>query len=507
MSPRRLRALVIALLFLITNLQIADAASAKRRRRSSRSKRARAAAVPADVAVGGNLQERLNSLMNGKVAGASEASLQVVEVDSGNVVAEHDPHLPLAPASNMKLFTTAASIDLLKPAFQVTTTVYKRGAVANDGTLDGDLKIVGHGDPTIGGRFHDGHATAVIDDWVSDIKRAGIKTIKGNLIFEYGYMDTEYIHPSWPANQLVNWYEAPVSAFSMQEGCVQVRVLPSRPGKQCVAQLEPPTNFLQLQNSCVTGRGLPFITRVRGTNTVIVRGGVPARSGATEVFVTVENPIQYFATVTHETFLRDGLKLDGEVVITPKDTRPDWTPVAQHATPLNILVYVINKKSQNTYAEQVVKMIGAETKHEGSWSAGTSAVTEWLTEKVGVPAAEFHQADGSGMSRENRASATAFIRLLRYMWNSPWREDFVSSLPYSGDPDSKFGHRLRSAPYARQVYAKTGYIVGVVGLSGYVHAQSGKIYAFSFVFNNYHVGVYAVYTLQDTMLKEIIANG
>ena len=63
-------------------------------------------------------------------------------------------------------------------------------------------------------------------------------------------------------------------------------------------------------------------------------------------------------------------------------------------------------------------------------------------------------ADGSGMSRDNRASANAFIQLLLYMWKSPWREDFVSSLPYSGDPDSKFGHRLGQAPYARQVYAK-----------------------------------------------------
>ncbi|HEX3581458.1 MAG TPA: D-alanyl-D-alanine carboxypeptidase/D-alanyl-D-alanine-endopeptidase, partial [Thermoanaerobaculia bacterium] len=335
----------------------------------------------------------------------------------------------------------------------------------------------------------------------------GIKTIKGNLIFEYGYMDTDYIHPTWPTDQLVNWYEAPVSAFSMQEGCAQVRVLPSRPGKQCVVQFEPPTNFLQLQNSCVTGRGLPFITRIRGTNTVVVRGGVPSRSGATEVFVTVENPIQYFATVTHETFVRDGLKVEGQIVITPRDERAGWAPVAQHSTPLNVLVYVINKKSQNTYAEQVVKMIGAETKHEGSWKAGTAAVTEWLTEKIGVPANEYHQADGSGMSRENRASANAFIHLLRYMWHSPWREDFVSSLPYSGDPDSKFGHRLRTAPYARQVYAKTGYISGVVGLSGFVHAHSGKIYAFSFVFNGYHVGVYAIYNLQDSMLKEIITNG
>jgi D-alanyl-D-alanine carboxypeptidase/D-alanyl-D-alanine-endopeptidase (penicillin-binding protein 4) len=134
-------------------------------------------------------------------------------------------------------------------------------------------------------------------------------------------------------------------------------------------------------------------------------------------------------------------------------------------------------------------------------------VTEWLTGKLGVAPGEYHQADGSGMSRENRASASAFIHLLRDMWKSPWREDFLSSLPYSGDPDAKFGHRLRNAPYARNVYAKTGYIVGVVGLSGYVHAQSGKIYAFSFIFNNYHVGVYAVHAVQDEMLKELITRG
>ena len=124
-----------------------------------------------------------------------------------------------------------------------------------------------------------------------------------------------------------------------------------------------------------------------------------------------------------------------------------------------------------------------------------------------VPPSEFHQADGSGMSRDNRASANAFVHLLRYMWKSPYREDFVSSMPYSGDPDAKFGHRLRAAPFARQVYAKTGYIVGVVGLSGYVHGASGKVYAFSFVFNGYHVGVYAIYQLQDSMLKELITHG
>jgi D-alanyl-D-alanine carboxypeptidase/D-alanyl-D-alanine-endopeptidase (penicillin-binding protein 4) len=389
----------------------------------------------------------------------------------------------------------------------VVTTLYIRGKTDPSGTLTGDVKIVGRGDPTIGGRFHDGHATSVIAEWANDLKRAGVKTVEGNLIFEYGYMDTEYIHPTWPADQLVNWYEAPISAFSLQEGCVEVRVLPSRPGKPCVVQLEPATNYINVESACITGRGLPFITRLRDSNTVLIRGGVPARSGPTEVFVTVENPIHYFAAVTTEAFVRNGITVKGQVILTPRDTHVDWRAIAQHSTPLNVVVYVINKKSQNHYAEQLVKILGAEKKKEGSWAGGTSIVTEWLTTKVGVPHNEFHQADGSGMSRDNRASSHAFIQLLRYMWKTPYREDFISSLPYSGDPDSKFGKRLRSAPYARQVFAKTGYIVGVVGLSGYVHGASGKIYAFSFVFNHYHVGVYAVYRLQDEMLKELIKNG
>ena len=507
MTPVRVRLVAILTLLLFTFAPVSEAQAKKRTRRKTTTTRRKPQPAPGPVAVGTTLEERLGSLVNGSVAQSSLTSIQIVEMESGRVVAERGSHYPLAPASNMKLFTTAAAIDMLKPSFEVTTNVLVRGDVDASGTLNGDLKVVGRGDPTIGGRFHDGKATAVLEEWATDIKRAGIKTISGNLIFEYGYFDTEYIHPTWPVDQLVNWYEAPVSAFSMQEGCVEVRVLPSRAGQQCVVQLEPPTNYLRVENGCRTGRGLPFITRERGTNTVIVRGGVPSRSGATEVFVTVENPIHYFAAVTNETFARSGLKINGQIVLTPHDTRPDWRPVSKHTTPLSIVIYVVNKKSQNHYAEQVLKIIGAESKKNGSWESGTAAVKEWLTGKVGVPAQEFSPADGSGMSRDNRASAFAFVHLLRYMWKSPWREEFVSSLPYSGDPDSKFGNRLKQAPFARQVYAKTGYIAGVIGLSGYVHAQSGRVYAFSFLFNHYRVGVYAVYRLQDEMLKEIIKNG
>src|SRR5258708_4544260 len=282
----------VALLILLL-LFIEPAAEAAKKRRARRRKAA--APVVIDQPSGVTLQERLASLVNGKVAQSSEASIQVVDIESGEVVVERNAHQPLAPASNMKLFTTAAGIDLLKPDFQFRTTVFARGNVDAAGTLEGDVKIVGHGDPTIGGRFHDNHATAVIDEWAADLHRAGVKSIHGNLIFEYGYMDIEYTHPSWPANQLVNWYEAPVASLTMQEGCVQVRVMPSRNGKPCVVQFDPPTSYLGLENSCVTGRGLPFVSRQRGSNTVAVRGGVPARTGPSDIYVTGDNPIHYSA--------------------------------------------------------------------------------------------------------------------------------------------------------------------------------------------------------------------
>lgn len=517
MSSRPARAIarfLIALVLALSFEPLAEAQAKKKRRTTPKKKPTvsrkapakKKAAAPADAAVGATLEERLASLVNGGTARSSEASIEIVEVDSGRVVAQRNPNMPVAPASNMKLFTTGAALDILGPQFTVATTVMMRGNVDPSGTLAGDVKFVGRGDPTIGGRFHDGDATAVIREWATDLKRAGVKTIRGNLIFEYGYFDTEYIHPTWPVDQLVNWYEAPVASFSMQEGCIQVRVLPSRAGQRCMVQFEPPTAYVQLENSCVTGRGLPFITRHRNSNTIIVRGGVPARSGRTEVFVTVEQPIHYFATVVNETLQRNGIRVDGEIVIAPA-APGEWRQVSRHTTPMTILVYVVNKKSQNHYAEQVLKILGAEVKKQGSWVAGSQAVTEWLTTKVGVPRGEISMVDGSGMSRNNRASANAFTQLLRYMWKTPSRQEFVSSLPYTGDPDSKFGNRLKQAPYARQVYAKTGYISGVIGLSGYVQGASGKVYAFSFLFNRYRVGVYAVYRLQDEMLKEIIRNG
>ncbi|MCM2315154.1 MAG: D-alanyl-D-alanine carboxypeptidase/D-alanyl-D-alanine-endopeptidase, partial [Thermoanaerobaculia bacterium] len=279
-------------------------------------------------------------------------------------------------------------------------------------------------------------------------------------------------------------------------------------GGRPVVTLDPPSSYLRVENSAVTrGRHGLFVTRRSGSNTIVVDGNVAKSSGQTEVFVTVLDPVRYFATVMTETLAKKGVKVSGAPRFVVEDGRNDWKPVTEYRTPLSVVMFVVNKKSQNHYAEQLLKTIGAEVKGAGSWQGGTSAVDEWLRTKVGVRPGQFSMVDGSGMSRYNRASAEAFVALLRYAWTRPHLRDFLSSMPYSGEHDSRLRNRLDKAPYARQVYAKTGYISGVVGLSGYVRGKSGKVYAFSFLFNDYRAGVWEMYRLQDEMLKELVDNG
>lgn len=498
---------LIALLFAASSST--EAQTRKRTPARKRPAAKRPAPPPELVATGVGLEPRLASLLNSSVATSSKASVVIAEVETGKVVAQRNPDMPVTPASNMKLFTTGAALDLLGSDFEFVTSVSIRGNVDPTGTLQGDVKITGGGDPTIGGRFHDGQATAVLQQFARELQRGGVKTIAGNLILEHGYFDSQFVHPTWPTDQLVNWYEAPVAALSMQEGCVMVRVLPGKPGEKAIVQLEPPNRYVSVANTCITsarGRGV-VITRMNNSNEIIVRGNVPPRSGPTEIFVTVVNPLHYFANVAHDTFTSVGLNLQGQPLMTARDTRQDWRLLTEHKTPVSVVNIVINKKSQNHYAEQLIKTVGSEIKDDGSWASGTAAISEWLSTKVGVPEAEITMIDGSGMSRFNRASANAFVKLLNYMWNTPYRREFISTMPYTGEPDSRLRRRLNQPPFSRQVFAKTGYISGVIGLSGYVHASSGKIYSFSFLFNDYRTGVFGVYRLQDELLKEVIKNG
>ncbi len=455
-----------------------------------------------------SLENRLRPLVNEGLSRRSRSSVKIVELDSGRVVAAENPDTPVTPASNLKLLTTAAALDLLGEDFEFTTTFLIRGSVSN-GTLNGDLLVKGSGDPTIGGRFYDKASDTVFENLIVALRREGIQRITGDVVIEYGYFDDQWIHPSWPADQLVFWYEAPVSAPALQEGTVIVRVKPGSPGQKGVVELEPPNQFVTIENSSVTqraGRGV-YVGRKPGSNTIIVKGNVRPGDGPTEIPVTVMYPVHYFGNALHETLIKRGVELEGQPILTPKDPRDDWRVLDVVDTPLPVVVYVINKQSQNHYAEQVLKTLGAEKGKGGSWDSGTDVVETWMTGTVGVRPGQVSMTDGSGMSRENKVSASAFIEVLQHMWDSDHRMVFLSSMPYSGETFSRLRRRINQEPYKRNIYAKTGYISKVVGLTGYVKATSGKVYAFSLLYNDFPTWTGPMYQLQNTILQTIVDHG
>ena len=455
-----------------------------------------------------SLESRLRPLVNEGLSARSSSSVKIVELGSGRVVAAENPDTPVTPASNLKLLTTAAALDLLGEDFEFQTTLLVRGSVTN-GTLDGDIMIRGSGDPTIGGRFYDDDAAAVFDTFVVALRREGIQRIRGNAIIEYGYFDDEWVHPTWPPDQLVFWYEAPISSPAAQEGTVIVRVKPGSPGQKGIVELEPPNEFVTIENSCVTqrrGRGV-FVGRKQGSNTIIVKGNIRPGDGPTEIPVTVMYPVHYFGNAFHETLERRGIELEGQPILTRRDSRADWRAIEVVDTPLPVAVYVINKQSQNHYAEQTIKTLGAEHGRIGSWAEGTRVVEDWLARRVGVSPGQVSMIDGSGMSRENKVSASAFVDVLQYMWKSDSRNVFLTSMPYSGETYSRLRRRINQEPYKRNIYAKTGYIAKVVGLTGYVRATSGRIYAFSLLYNDFPTWTGPMYELQNSILQTIVDHG
>ncbi|MDX1584042.1 MAG: D-alanyl-D-alanine carboxypeptidase/D-alanyl-D-alanine-endopeptidase [Thermoanaerobaculia bacterium] len=455
-----------------------------------------------------SLAERLRPLMNQGLAQRSNSSLMVVDVESGEVVASENPNRKVIPASNLKLVTTAAALNLLGADYEFKTSLLIRGEVSA-GTLNGDVLVRGGGDPSLGERFYEDGGVQALEELAIALRREGVERITGDLIIEYGFFDEEWVHPSWPVDQLVFWYEAPISSPAVQEGTVLVRVTPGAPGEPGNVELKPPNSFVTIENSSVTrrrGRGV-FIGRQPGTNTIIVRGNVRPGGGPTEVPVTVKYPVEYFANVFERILRSNGIELSSDPVIRPRDLRFDWRVIETIDSPLAVAIYVVNKQSQNHYAEQLLKTIGAETEDEGTWTAGARAIEKWMTSVVGVDPESISIVDGSGMSRENRISAKAFTDLLLYMWNDGSRAIFVSSLPYSGERSSKLRRRMNREPYSRNVFAKTGYIAKVVGLSGYVKATSGKVYAFSLLFNDFPTWTGPMYQLQNSILETVVDHG
>jgi len=432
--------------------------------------------------------------------------VSVIEVASGNEVYGHDAASLLVPASNTKLLTTSAAIAALGPGFQFETPILARGEL-DGGTLHGDLAVVGGGDPNFSGRHHRGDSLAPFKRWAGELQKAGIHHVDGDLVLVDGLFERRIVHPSWPRDQLDRWYEAPISALSFNDNCVLVRMRPGAVGSPARVDLLPHVGAVSLVNQSRTTRGGHdrLILGRGGDGPVLeLRGTISSNNGGWERWVTVRDPTAYFAAALREAFKREGLTIAGTTRVVRHLTAGEWHRVLVQRSDLLSALEVTNKRSQNFFAESIIKLLGARLCGDGSWESGVRAVHEVL-DGLGVPDG-YHQVDGSGMSRENRVAARQFATLLRQMAQHRYADEFIRTLPFSGEKDLTWEDRLAKPPYAGNVFAKTGSLRGVSALSGYAKSRSGSLYAFSILMNGVRSQAHA-HALQDAIVRTIIDVG
>jgi len=412
-------------------------------------------------------------------------------------------------ASNTKLLTTAAALGELGPDFEFQTRFLMRGDVGDDGALAGDLAIVAGADPNLSGRFHDGDAFAPFRPWAQALAARGIRRVRGDLLLVNGLFDLPRVHPEWPDDQLTSWYEAPVDALAFNDDCVLVRIEPGRAaGSAARVSTVPTMKYFEVRNAARTvaeGRGRLTVGRLKDSDTLVVTGSINARSGPVDVWVAVHDPEAYFAAAVRAAFAEEGIRIDGADRFVHGPVEPGWQEIAVHASGLADTIRVTNKRSQNFYAETLAKYLGWKSFGHGTWENAVAAISGFLVE-LGLEPEQFRLVDGSGLSRSDQATPRAITELLDKMYFRPYGREYLQSLPYSGEEGLAWRRRLATPPYRGNVFAKTGTLNGVSALSGYAKASSGKVYAFSILFNQVRSNASA-HDAQDRIVRALVDRG
>ncbi len=420
---------------------------------------------------------------------------------------EHNADELLSVASNNKLVTTAAALELLGPDFEFRTTVAACGKVQADGVLVGDLVLTGRGDPNISGRLYGAKPTAVLEEWARAVAQAGIRGVRGGILADDSYFDSQHLHPGWPQGQHQAWYCAPVGALSFNDNCVLVVVKPgARPGDPALASTDPATTYFDLANTCSTSRARVgdnrvLVNRRLGENRIFISGGIRAQGAPFTAWITVHDPALYTAAAFADVLRARGIPVAGPARLLTPPLKLQPAALREIATTTSTLkdsVVVANKNSQNFYAEQILKTLGREKAGKGTWAAGAEVVEKFLrTAKV---TGTFDYTDGSGLARANRFSTRQLVQLLEYANGRRWGGPYLHSLAEPGQ-EGTLSRRLDGLK--GKLFAKTGYISAVSALSGYVEARGGRRLAFSILVNDFRCSLADVRNLQDALVARL----
>ena len=419
-------------------------------------------------------------MIDGRVR-SGKFGVMVVSLTRGDTLFSRSAGDMMQPASTMKLYATAAALDRFGPEHTFSTDVLRDTATAGPGVVSGNLYLRGDGDPSMSSRFWK-DPNLPMTTLARSIAGAGVKHVKGDLVFDATAFDDQKIPDGWKTKYLGSAYAARVSALSLNENVVWVAVRPE--GGTAHVELEPATSTIPLTSNVrvVRGSGGRIVARHNGDG-IVVTGSVGANSGTMRYSLVVPDPALFTAGALHAALKSAGITVDG--VVKAGKTPAGAVKVAGFASPpLSQIVSDMNRESINVVAELLYRSAARATAPGGMSTANASLanIRELLSKKVGTDPSRINVADGSGLSTLDSLTPRNMIHLLIYAHRGPWSSAFHGSLPVAGESEL-LRRRMRSTPAQGNLHAKTGTTDTVIGLGGYVTAKNGEIMAFSFLYN------------------------
>ncbi|QNN55134.1 D-alanyl-D-alanine carboxypeptidase/D-alanyl-D-alanine-endopeptidase [Nocardioides mesophilus] len=444
-----------------------------------------AAEAPGDPA----LTSAIDAILADPRFKGSMVSVAVRDADTGESLYEHEVDQRLNPASNMKLFTSAAAMDALGPDYRFTTDLLADEG-PRGGKLRSDLYLRGSGDPTM-----------LADDYrdlAKQLKAAGVTRVDGDLVADDSYFDDVPLGTAWSWDDEPYYYSAVTSALTVapdtdyDSGNVIVRTSPGATvGSRPVVALQPQTGVVDIVNQATTGAAGSgnrlSVERQHASDRVLITGTIGVDASTNEEWVTVPDPTAYAADVLARALAAEGIRVDGTV--REGAVSESARVLARHdSMTLEQLLTPFLKLSNNMHAEALVKTMGAEATGTGSWGAGLAVVRDYV-KRLGVDTSTLRISDGSGLSRFDLLSADHVADFLVAVRAEPWYDAWYAALPIAGNPDRFTGgtlrNRMRNTAAANNLHGKTGSMTSVTALSGYVTNADGRELVFSMISNNY----------------------
>ncbi|MFN7925768.1 MAG: D-alanyl-D-alanine carboxypeptidase/D-alanyl-D-alanine-endopeptidase [Bryobacteraceae bacterium] len=399
-----------------------------------------------------------------------------------SVFARNERHT-FVPASNTKLYTAALALHRLGAAHRFTTRLLASRPLDARGGLNGDLVLLGGGDPALS---LDG-----LREMATAARASGLRRVAGSVVGDDSLYPWEPYGTGWAQDDTRHHYGAPVSALVLEQNRMVAILSGSEAGGEAAVSLRPALPYFSVHSRVRARTGSqqrPELRRATGSRQLEIWGTVPPRESAL-LDVAVEDPAHWSAWCLRETLLEQGIAVDGGVEVRHRAPSQDsWTEpprgfelARRESFPLAGLLRAMLKSSSNLYAEMLLREIARSRGGAVTIDAALEQMSAFLL-SAKIPGSDYAFIDGSGLSRLTLVSPAATVKLLDHMHRSQWRDAWTDMLPVGGE-DGTLEERFTSLAAGR-VMGKTGTLAHVSSLAGYVDDSRGERYAFSVMINN-----------------------